>query len=51
MADYKTMYTTLFNATTDAIKILKDAQFATEELYITSETQLVPLPKQEQDSE
>ena len=34
MPDYKTMYFTLFNAITDAMKILSDAQLKTEEIYI-----------------
>lgn len=36
MADYKKMYLTLFNATTDAIIRLQEAQQKTEELYIQS---------------
>lgn len=36
MPDYKTMYFTLFNAITDAAKILNDAQIKTEEMYINS---------------
>ena len=34
MADYKTMYTDLFNAVTEAIEILKDAQINAEKTYI-----------------
>lgn len=34
MADYKKMYTTLFNAQTDAIGILQKAQQQTEEMFI-----------------
>lgn len=34
MADYKTMYTDLFNAVTEAIEILKDAQIKAEKTYI-----------------
>ena len=49
MTDYKTLYTTLFNAITDAtrkilqndspaaLEILLDAQAKTEELYIKDE--------------
>lgn len=36
MPDYKTMYYKLFNAVTDSIEILKQAQLEAEELYITS---------------
>ena len=34
MADYKTMYTDLFNAVTEAIEILKYAQIKAEKTYI-----------------
>ncbi len=34
MADYKRMYTTLFNATTDAVSILQKAQQITEEMFV-----------------
>ena len=36
MPDYKTMYAKLFNAITDAVEILQEAQKATEEMYIES---------------
>lgn len=36
MPDYKTMYFTLFNAITDAVKILCEAQEKTEDIYINS---------------
>ena len=36
MPDYKTMYYTLFNAMTDAVQILQEAQRETEEMYIES---------------
>ena len=36
MPDYKTMYGKLFNAITDAVEILQQAQRDTEELYIES---------------
>lgn len=39
MPDYKTMYLKLFNAITDAVEILQDAQRKTEEIYITSSEQ------------
>lgn len=37
MADYQEMYLTLFNAITDAIHVLQQAQQTTEEMYITAE--------------
>ncbi len=36
MPDYKTMYLKLFNAITDAVEILQDAQRKTEDIYIES---------------
>lgn len=36
MPDYDAMYKTLFNAMTQAISILQEAQKATEEMYISS---------------
>ncbi len=36
MADYSKMYDTLFNAVTDAITILQNAQLKTEEQYVES---------------
>ena len=36
MADYKTMYYKLFNAITDAVEILQNAQAETEEMYINT---------------
>ena len=36
MADYKKMYTTLFNKITDVIEELQAVQKETEELYIDS---------------
>ena len=36
MPDYKTMYFKLFNAVTDAVKILSEAQAEAEELFIES---------------
>jgi len=43
MADYKTMYTKLFNATTDAIGILQKAQQDTEETFIMSPESVLSL--------
>ena len=36
MPDYKRMYAKLFNAITDAVEILQQAQQETEEIYIES---------------
>lgn len=36
MPDYAAMYKTLFNSTTDAIRILQEAQQKTEELFISA---------------
>lgn len=36
MADYPAMYRRLFNAQTDAIRILQQAQQETEDMYISS---------------
>ncbi len=41
MIDYKTMYHTLFNAMSDSIECLKQAQLQAEELYIRSEEPVV----------
>ena len=43
MPDYKKMYTTLFNAVTDAIEILQSAQQGTEELYIETQTAVIKI--------
>ena len=37
MDKYKEMYLVLFNAITDAIKILQEAQQKVEEMYISEE--------------
>ncbi|MEL7610555.1 MAG: hypothetical protein AAGU74_13770 [Bacillota bacterium] len=37
MADYKLMYQLLFNAVTDAIQLLSEAQQQTEDIYIEEE--------------
>lgn len=34
MADFKSMYTKLFNAITDAMEMLKSAQIETEEMFL-----------------
>ena len=36
MADYQTMYRTLFNAITESIALLQDAQKTTEDIFISS---------------
>ncbi|MDR0406206.1 MAG: hypothetical protein LBH54_05325 [Clostridiales bacterium] len=35
--DYRAAYKTLFNALTDAVTVLQDAQIATEKMYIEAE--------------
>ena len=37
MADYEKMYKELFNAITDAIRLLQQAQQEVEEMYISAE--------------
>lgn len=51
MDDYKTMYTRLFNAMTDAIGILQNAQIEAEELFTTQEEPKMTLLKSDDDSE
>ena len=43
MADYAEMYETLFRAITRAMSILKDAQIKAEEMYISSDDQVLTL--------
>ena len=43
MADYAEMYGTLFRAMTRAMSILKDAQIKAEEMYISSDDQVLKL--------
>lgn len=43
MPDYKQMYLELFRATTEAIELLQRAQIKTEEIYLSSEAQIIPL--------
>jgi len=44
MADYKSMYTKLFNSVTDAIGILQNAQAETEEMFLSQkDTEIVVL--------
>lgn len=43
MADYQKMYTTLFNAMTDAISTLQEAQKKTEEMYISTDEPLISI--------
>ena len=49
MADYQKMYSKLFNATTDAVKILQAAQAETEEMYIGHEADNITLLKPNDD--
>lgn len=54
MADYKSMYFALFNAVTDAIQILVEAQKKVESMYIESEDAVitaVPPPPPKEDGE
>jgi len=44
MINYQKMYAILFNAITDAIGLLQEAQLETEEMYISAEqTVITPL--------
>ena len=43
MSDYKKMYHKLFNATTNAITILQEAQKDAEEIYLNSESTILEL--------
>ena len=43
MPDYEKMYWSLFNAVTDAIRILQQAQRQAEEKYISEESPLIRL--------
>ena len=52
MSDYKKMYFALFNAMTDAIEILQNAQLKTEEIYESGkEAVLIVLPHADQKDE
>jgi len=49
MADHKKMYSTLFNAITDAIEILQNAQLETEDMHGRDDRpKLVPFPLPEE---
>ena len=50
MPDYQKMYTTLFNAMTDAIALLQNAQHETEEVYISSDTASTAIPDRDGDN-
>jgi len=50
MADYKKMYTRLFNAATDAVNILQAAQIETEEMYIDHDPTPITLITPEDDN-
>ncbi|MBQ4101063.1 MAG: hypothetical protein IJC83_05915 [Oscillospiraceae bacterium] len=43
MADYKKMYSILFNEMTKAIDILQQAQIKTEEMFISADDTPVPM--------
>ena len=52
MADYRKMYTVLFNDVTDAIALLKGAQVKSEEIFVSSDDGVVlELKKPEDDKE
>ena len=43
MADHKSMYLKLFNAVTDAVNILQNAQAEAEEMYVSQEEPTITL--------
>jgi len=45
MADYRNMYVKLFNAVTDGIKLLQEAQAETEEMFIDQDDANISLLK------
>lgn len=50
MPDYKKLYLRLFNAVTDAIEILTEAQQDCEELYVSEdEPKLIILPQESEE--
>lgn len=48
MADYQRMYIILFNAMTDAIKLLQTAQQTTEDIYIYGDDAVIHTARQEE---
>ncbi len=53
MADYQKMYHRIFNAATDAIKLLQKAQIESEEIYIAQDEDnisILPDPDENKDS-
>jgi len=50
MADYMKMYTTVFNAVTDAVNILQTAQVATEKMFIDHDPTPLKLLKPEEET-
>jgi hypothetical protein len=50
VADYKKMYTRLFNAATDAVNILQSAQVETEKMYIEHDPTPLTLLNSEDDN-
>lgn len=49
MPYYKRMYLELFRATTEAMELLQREQIKTEEIYLSSEAQVIPLIQPEHD--
>ena len=47
MADYKSMYHKMFEATTQAMEILKQAQQAAEERYMDDDGGIIPFINKE----
>jgi len=46
MADYKAMYTKLFNAITDVTRTLQNAQVGTEEIFLSQkESEIIALDR------
>jgi hypothetical protein len=50
MADYKKMYSKLFNTVTDTVKTLQAAQMETEEMYIDHDPTPITLLNPEDDN-
>ena len=51
MVDYKKMYYSLFNAIGKSIELLQQAQLATEEIYISSEDDLLISQNENEDGD
>lgn len=48
MADYQKMYHTLFSEMSKAIEMMQNAQRMTEEMYISTSTAIVDIPKEQE---